>query len=54
MAIQSYSYSYLNYVAENLGVMLEHAVDIGLKYKIVWNTFVNSNVAKQIEKGNPK
>lgn len=54
MAIQSYNNSYLPYVAENLGVMFEHSVNIGIDPTIFWNTFVNSNVAKQIEKGNPK
>ena len=54
MVIQSYNKSYLNYVSENLGVMFEHAADIGINPNIFWNTFVNSNVAKQIERGNPK
>lgn len=54
MAIQSYSNLYLPDLSENLGVMFEHAVDIGINPTIFWNTFVNSNVAKQIEKGNPK
>ena len=54
MAIQTYNNLYLHYVAENLGVMFEHAVDIGINPTIFWNTFINSNVAKQIEKGNPK
>lgn len=54
MAIQTYNEIYLPYVAENLGVMFEHAVDIGINPIIFWNTFINSNVAKQIEKGNPK
>ena len=54
MAIQTYNDLYLHYVAENLGVMFEHAVDIGINPTIFWNTFINSNVAKQIEKGNPK
>ncbi len=54
MAIRSYNNLYLPYVAENLGVMYEHAVDSGIDPIIFWNTFVNSNVAKQIEKGNPK
>ena len=47
MVIQSYNKSYLNYVSENLGVMFEHAADIGINPNIFWNTFVNSNVAKQ-------
>lgn len=54
MVIRSYNESYLPYVSENLGVMFEHAVDIGLNPVIFWNTFINSNVAKQIERGNPK
>ena len=54
MAIQSYKDSYVSYVAENVGTMFEHAVDSGLNYYIFWNKFINSNVAKQIEKGNPK
>lgn len=54
MAIQSYSNLYLPYLSDNLGVMFEHAVNIGINPNIFWNTFINSNVAKQIEKGNPK
>jgi DNA-binding XRE family transcriptional regulator len=54
MAIKSYSDSYLPYVAKNLGTMFEHAVDNGKNPIIFWNIFVNSFVAKQIEKGNPK
>lgn len=54
MAIKSYSDVYVAGVAENLGTMFEHAVDNGLDPKIFWNTFINSNVAKQIESGNPK
>lgn len=54
MVIQSYSNLYLPNVAENLGVMFEHAVSIGINPTIFWNTFINSDVAKQIEKGNPK
>ena len=54
MVIQSYNNLYLPNLSENLGVMFEHAVDIGINPTIFWNTFVNSTVAKQIEKGNPK
>lgn len=54
MAIRSYNESYIPYVAENLGVMFEHAIDTGLNPIIFWNTFINSNVAKQIERGNPR
>ena len=54
MVIQSYNKSYLPYVAENLGVMFEHIVNLGENPTIFWNTFINSTVAKQIERGNPK
>ncbi len=54
MAIQSYSKLYLPNLSENLGIMFEHAVNSGIDPIIFWNTFINSNVAKQIEKGNPK
>lgn len=52
--IQSYNNLYLPNLSENLGIMFEHAVNIGINPTIFWNTFINSNVAKQIEKGNPK
>lgn len=54
MAIQSYNEFYLPYVSENLGTMFEHAIDSGKNPIIFWNTFIVSNVAKQIEIGNPK
>lgn len=54
MAIQSYNKIYLSNVSENLGIMFEHAVNIGINPIIFWCTFINSNVAKQIENGNPK
>ena len=54
MAIHSYSNLYLPNLSENLGVMFEHATNAGINPTFFWNTFVNSNVAKQIEKGNPK
>lgn len=54
MEIKSYNRLYLPYVRENIGTMFEHIVDIGINPVIFWNTFINSNVAKQIEKGNSK
>ena len=45
MAIQSYNNLYLPNLSENLGIMFEHAVNIGINPTIFWNTFVNSNVA---------
>ena len=40
MAIQTYNDLYLHYIAENLGVMFEHAVDISINPTIFWNTFI--------------
>jgi len=54
MAIQSYNETYLHYVAENLGAMFEYSAQMKINPEIFWNTFVNSNLAKQIEIGNPK
>ena len=54
MVMKSYNDNYVMTVAENLGTMFEYAVDNNLNPKIVWNSFVSSNVAKQIECGNPK
>ena len=54
MEIKSYSNLYLPYVAENIGTMFEHAVDIGINPSVFWNKFINSKVAKQIEKGKLK
>ena len=46
--------NYIAYVSENIGTMFEYAVAFGFKPKVFWNTFVNSNLATQIEKENPK
>ena len=54
MVIKSYNKSYLSNVAENVGTMFEHATNNNIDAIIFWNKFVNSNVAKQIEKGNVK
>lgn len=54
MAIQSYNEESLSYVAENLGTMFEYSIQMKINPEIFWNTFINSNVAKQIEIGNPK
>ena len=54
MGIQSYSNFYLPYVKENIGSMLERVAKTGLDPIEFWEEFVNSNVSRQIEKGNPK
>ena len=54
MAIKSYDVRYLDSVATNIGTMFEYAVACGYEPKVYWNMFVSSEVAKQIEKGNPR
>jgi len=54
MAIKSYDVKYLDSVATNIGTMFEYAVACGYEPKVYWNMFVSSEVAKQIEKGNPR
>ena len=54
MVMKYYNESYLALVAENVGTMYEHAVDHSNDPIIFWNKFINSNVSKQIEKGNVK
>ncbi len=54
MAIQSYDRSYLPYVAENLGTMLERIDSNGMDPSAFWRMFVDSALAKRIEKGHPK
>lgn len=51
MVTHSYSKTYLPYVAENLGTMLEYSAACGFKPDVFWNRFVLSDVAKGIEKG---
>ncbi len=54
MAIQSYERSYLPYVADNLGAMLEYADSNGMDPSALWRVFIDSNLAKRIEKRHPK
>lgn len=54
MAIRSYDDEYTDSVATNIGTMFEYAVFYGYEPKVFWDTFVSSEVAKQIEKGNPR
>ena len=54
MAIKSYDVSYLDDVSTNIGTMFEYAVSYGYEPNEYWNMFVSSDVAKEIEKGNPK
>ena len=54
MEIKAYNDLYLPYVSESMGIMFEHAVNIGIDPKMFWLTFINSAVAKKIEMGHPK
>ncbi len=54
MAIRSYDVKYVSDVAVNVGTMFSYAVSCGFDPKIFWNMFASSEVAVQIEKGNPK
>ncbi len=52
--MKSYDDKYLDSVATNLGTMFEYAVSYGYSPNVFWNVFASSEVAKQIEKGNPR
>ena len=54
MEIKSYNILYLDDVSTSIGIMFEQANNLNINPVIFWNTFINSNVAKEIEKGNPK
>lgn len=54
MAIKSYDDIYLDSVATNVGTMFEYAVSCNYEPKVYWDIFTSSEVAKQIEKGNPR
>ena len=54
MAIRSYDVGYLENVAVNIGTMLEYAIHSGYDLQNFWDMFASSDVAKQIEKGNPR
>ncbi len=51
--MKSYDKSYLEHASDNLGTMFQYAVSCGYDPIIFWDTFCNSFVAKEIEKGNP-
>lgn len=52
METKSYNETYLANVAENLGAMLEYAVECNFGLSEFWEKFVLSDAAKGIEKGN--
>ena len=54
ITLEEYRDLCLPYLSESLGIMFEHGVNIGIDPMMLWHTFINSNVAKQIEIDNPK
>ena len=54
MATRSYDLTYLDNVATNIGTMYEYAVSCGWDPIKFWDIFTFSEVAKQIENGNPR
>lgn len=52
--MESYRDIYVDDVSSNVGAMLECSFHCGLDPFAVWKMFVASNVALQIEKGNPR
>lgn len=54
MLIKPYDKTYLEDVADNLGSMLEYSVGCEYNPIVVWEMFVSSKVAIEIERGNPK
>lgn len=54
MIIHPYPSGYLEDVEDNLGCMLEYAAHSGHNPLAVWNIFISSRLAKQIERGNPR
>ena len=54
MNIRPYNETYLEDVENNIGSMLEYAVCCEFDPIVIWGAFVNSKIAKEIERGNPK
>jgi len=54
MLIKAYDRTYLEDVADTLGSMLEYAVGCEYNPIVIWEMFVSSKVAMEIESGNPK
>lgn len=54
MNIKPYNETYLEDVENNIGSMLEYAVCCEFDPIVIWEYFVNSKIAREIEMGNPK
>lgn len=51
---EAYNSLYINDVSNKLGYMLEYASRCGLDAMSIWHSFISSEVARQIERGNPR
>jgi DNA-binding XRE family transcriptional regulator len=51
---ESYNSLYTNDVSDKIGTMLEYATRCGFEPLGIWDNFICSEVAAQIEKGNPR
>ena len=54
MTLRAYDGIYVDDVSVNIGTMFEYACIYGYDPVCFWNMFIDSNIAKEIEKGNPK
>ena len=54
MEVTSYNNIYLENIAVNIGTMFQYATNEGFDPKYFWDVFVHSQIAKEIENGNPK
>ena len=54
METRSFNSNYIDNISVNLGTMFEYAASLGYDEQTYWNYFALSEVAKEIEKGNPK
>lgn len=54
METKYYSDLYLSDISENMGAMLEYGMQEGYDPQVIWNLFLNSKIAKQIEMKNPQ
>lgn len=54
MTLRAYDGIYVDDVSVNIGTMFEYACIYGYDPVCFWNMFIDSNIAKEVEKGNPK
>ncbi len=54
MNIKPYNETYLEDVESNIGSMLEYSVCCEFDPTVIWEYFIHSKIAREIERGNPK